>query len=399
MIKQIIYRLLPDRLKQYIRNKKSQEYAIIHHPENVFPIVYHIKDISWEHVHMPEVYNLMKAWENFSLCPAQGILEFPTCEVYSSTDIITMEDKCVWDKVEFDIFSKIVPLDKNLLSYDYTKIRRRKPKKTVEVVGFCISMLGVHETVWTHFLIQFLPKLYYAEEAGLLDREDITILMPDYKDENILELVEDVLCKHPKLKMIICDSDPQCAYRCEKLFFIPTASVSSNHAHYILPYDVVIPQRVLDILKEKVVNPRVNIAREKIHSHLKLYLVRRSSMRGLKNYQEVEDYFSKKGFIMVEPHKLSLQEKANLFSAAEYIAGPASGAWTNVIFCRQAKGVFLNTMCRTIDAYSKYLMQLGHVDILQVTGWDYSTSSIHSDYSIPIEKIDAAYKQFIGEAI
>ncbi len=402
MIKDIVIKVVPKPIKRHIKKQLrkllSKEYPILINPESIHKPIFHVKDATWESVIMPEVYLLMKEWKNHSYSPEQDILEIPHCTVRSYCDIIIDGNgMCIWDKFYFSIFCKMVPQDYGLVSYNEHNVRLQTPKMTIPVEGECISLLGVHESIWTHFFIQFLPKLYYSEEAGLLDKENISILFPDYADANIKELIEDVLVRHPNVKRIICQKDPRIVYQCEKLYYIPTPSTSTNNSDYILPFDMVIPKRVTDILRNNIILPRQNKIDMHTDTPKKLYLVRRSTYRGMVNYQEVEDYFIKQGFTLVEPHKLSLQKKAEIFYGAEIIVGPASGAWTNVMFCKKAKGLFLNTLCRTIDAYSKYIMQLGNVKVLQVTGWDLLTSGIHSDYKISIDKIDAAYKQLIGE--
>lgn len=357
--------------------------------------VYHIKEESWEQVYMPEIYNIMKSWENRSYHPAQDIYAIKNADVRAASDIVTTGTYCIWDKSELDIFSKIVPIDKGLLDYNSNEVRLCASQNISEVNGSCVSLCGVHAKIWTHFLIQYLPNLYYAEEAGLLDKQDAVLLTPDYNDSNILEIINATLDTHPNVKRIICEDELNTVYRCEKLYYMACSSIATNQANYILPYDTVIPKRAINILQSKLVEPYARQDKNVNDKKLKLYIVRRSTCRGLVNYEEIEEYFQNEGFQFVEPHKLSMKEKAQLFRRAEIIVGPASGGWANVIFCNGAKGLFLNTMCRTIDAYSKYLMQMGGVKVLQVTGVDYSSSSIHSDFYIPLDKVKEAYKYLI----
>lgn len=358
--------------------------------------VYHIKDESWERVYMPEIYKIMKSWENSSYHPAQDIYEIKNVDVRAASDIVTIGTSCIWDKSELDIFSKIIPIDNGLLEYKENKVWMCASKNINIVHGASVSLCGVHAKVWTHFLIQYLPNLYYAEEAGLLDKQDTVLLTPDYTDRNILEIINATLAAHPKVKRIICKDEFDTVYRCDTLYYMACSSIETNQAHYILPYDTVIPKRATDILRKKIVEPYTHKENDSNDKKIKLYIVRRSAFRGLLNYEEIEEFFKNEGFQLVEPHKLSMAEKAQLFRRAGIIAGPASGGWTNVIFCNGAKGLFLNTMSRTIDAYSKYLMQMGGVKVLQVTGMDYSTSSIHSDFYIPLEKIKKAYKYLLS---
>ena len=111
----------------------------------------------------------------------------------------------------------------------------------------------------------------------------------------------------------------------------------------------------------------------------------------MKNIGAIEQFFKDKGFYFVEPHLLSFEEKVNLFYHAKEIVGPFSSAWTNVVFCKKAKGLMFSPLCRTMDAYYGYISSLGMEKWLMVTGDD-SNQTIHSDYCISLEKIDTAYQ-------
>lgn len=396
-IKKIIYKwLVPTWYKDFRISRDSSWYTIIQCPEAIFPHIYRIKDDTWEHVCMPEIYKLMKSWDNISYHPHQDILILPSCIVRANTDIVTIGSDCIWEKANDELFSHKIPHDEGLISFNNEKLQLRNSNLTVKISGDCMSLIGENDNIWAHFLIQYLPRLYYAEEAGIFDKNSITLLMPKYDDPNIQELIAEFLQKHHSIIPVYYTNKNRTAYICERLYYTPTPSIANNDSYYILPYDFVIPRRVTDLLYQKVVAPRLDNSKETKRDRLKLYLVRRSTTRGLRNYQEIENYFVQKGFLLIEPHTLTLQQKADLFSNAEIIAGPSSSAWTNVMFCRGAKGLYFSNFSKTIEAYVKYLMQLGRMNVLCVTGWNYTTNSIHSDYSVPLERIDAAYKQLTG---
>lgn len=382
----------PKKYKEKIASLISKKIPIIKDPKKVYPSVYRIKGDTWETVVIPEIFHLLKAWECVNFHAAQDILKIDNAIVTSVADYVITERGCLWDKYYQDNFSKIIPLDKGWVYHNQDFIYVGSAKKTINIESPCISLLGVHSAVWSHFIVQFLSKLYYADEANLLSIDNMCIIMPFYKDVQIRELINDVLSSYPNITIIQCDVNDRISYKCSTLYYIPTACALGNHANYESPFDSVIPQRVLDILKNKVVAPRIDKIDKNIKYPNKIYLVRRSNRRGLVNYEEVEEFFKSKGFYFLEPHKLTLLEKAYYFYNAEYIAGPCSAAWTNVIFCKSAKGLFLNILARGTDAYSKYLMQMGNVNVLQVTGWDLS-STVQADYYIPIDKLEKAYRQ------
>ena len=380
--------------RKKLKRADSIEYPIIKNPEEVFEKVYHIKDATWENAKMPDVYNLSSSWEMAQRHDSQDIFLIKDCTVGNRSDIVVTRKGVVWEKANSDVFSKIVPMDGDVVEYDRNHVFVRKTNQEVNVQGECLSMLGVHSEAWSHFIVQYLPKLYYTEKAGLLDR-DITIIIPEYNDTQIEALVDRILKLHKNVKRKIIPSNiGSLRLHCEKLYFVPMASWISNHAEWLSPYDIVIPKQVTDILYEKVFEPLKEEAKKSSFIHEKVYLVRRG-IRGLSNVEEVEKYFVEQGFYMAEPQKLSLEEKASLFYHAKVIAGPQSSAWSNMLFCNKAKGLMLTPLCRTLDAYAGYLNNYGTIQWLLLTGDD-CTSTIHSDYYIPIDKIDAAYKQLIN---
>ncbi len=394
---QLIKKITPQKLIEWRRLRDSKEYQIIKNPDAVFPIVYHIKDESWETVNKPEVYHIAKASKQTLFHPSQNILEVKNGIVRGGADYVLIGNECIWDKAYQDIFSITIPQDRRLMTYDRNKMRIRNIKEIRQIDGAILSLLGVFSNIWSHFLMQFLCKLYYAEEAGLLD-EPITILMPDYRDDNIKELVNDVISRHDNVKTMIDKGDV--GYQCEKLYYIETTSIVANHGDYIIPIAEVVPQKVKEKLYKNIVEPRIEIIQKTNNSNArssKIYLVRRDTYRKIVNYEEVEQYFIKNGFVLIEPHKYTLREKAELFHSADIIAGPMSSAWSNILFCKkEAKGLCLTPICRTEELFIGYHADISGMQCMFVTGDDTSTT-IHSDYKISIEQIDAAYKHLSEE--
>lgn len=71
------------------------------------------------------------------------------------------------------------------------------------------------------------------------------------------------------------------------------------------------------------------------NSFPKRILVRRnSSTRVLKNAQEIEDLLVSKGFVIIEPERLTFKEQVELFSDADVIIGATGAAFANLIFCK-----------------------------------------------------------------
>ena len=369
------------------------ECDIIQSPEKAFRSLAVIKeDTSETMVSFPSPGILDKAVFEF-IHSKQSILEVPNCIVTPNSDIVQiyLGNSVLWDKYYQKNFSKIIPLDSNLCSFSILKnqVKILKSHRKEYINGSCISLLGVHAHIWAHFIVQFYPKLCYAKSAGLLNGSDtITLLVPDYCDSQVSQIVSTFIKHYPHIHIKV--TNPKVSYFCERLYYIPSACYLSNHAKYLMACDCVIPQLVYDQLKTNLVKQFTGSIQSA--QNRKIYLVRRNTYRSLINFREVEDFFVKQGFVLIEPHLLSLEEKIALFYSAEYIVGPYSSAWTNIMFCQKgAKGMILSNLVRMEDLYLPTMAEFFGINISLITGISLN-SDIHSDYYIPLSDIKQQYQ-------
>ena len=101
------------------------------------------------------------------------------------------------------------------------------------------------------------------------------------------------------------------------------------------------------------------------------------------------------GFVEVFPHRLSYREKLELFANAEYIVGPGSSGFSNVIYCRKLKGLikFYN-VSRHTDMYLTKLANSMSVPLYLVLGKEVISGEADSDYTINISDIVSCLKIF-----
>lgn len=372
----------------------SETYPLVRDLHEKYPVVYHIKDDTWEPVYSSETYRINKGGVTLFFHPKQAVLLVRNASVTAASDIIVTTEGVIWDKAYFENFTKVIPLDSNLVKYNKEQVTILKKRKKNYIHSNCISLLGVHDRIWAHFIVQFLEKLYYAIDAGLFDKE-LVILVPVYSDSHLKKIVDDIVSSYPKVSLVQVDSKTE--YVCDSLFYIPTATIISNHAEYEMTADCVVPELVLQKLKNNLVNYYSEKARKIPVTNDKIYLVRRGTYRAMTNYAEAEEYFQSQGFTLVEPHKISLEEKVALFNNARIIVGPFSSAFSNIIFCqKRAKLLVFSSMIRTIEPYLPALGHVSDVDMMLVTGDDIS-SNIHTAYNINISRIEEAYNQLLNE--
>lgn len=390
---QIVRWFKPDtvwrKFKFRYRLRKAKVMDIDKNPSLRFKSIYHIKDETWETMCIPEIFNISKQCNMLCYHNAQDILEIPNARIMSGSDIVQTEDMAIWEKAKVSFFSIVKPADSNILKYDATKVYIAQPERRETIQGKCVSMLGVHAHLWAHFLVQYLPKLYYAEDAKLFDHA--TIILPKYKDENIKEIIQSVLGKYSEARII--EAQDHTEYVCEKLMYIPHASFIADDADFVMPYETVIPKMVIERIHKEIIEPLQDRVSPDTCKHERIYLSRRNpSYRATVNNEELEEYFKSKGFFFVTGATLSLQEKANLFYHAKVIAGAYSAGWINTMFCKGAKGLILANNSKAMDSYYLTLAKPENIQILCNVGDDLYANH-QTDFYMPIERVDEAYKQ------
>lgn len=374
--------------------RNSRPTPIVKHLEEFYEKVYHIKDATWEKMHIPAIYKMMQLCNVECYHGEQDILRIPNAKVYNVSDVVLTSEGVVWDKACRQDFSKILPYDSNYLKHDIDNVYLLKYRRSVHVKGVVLSLLGVHADVWAHFLIQFLPKLFYAEEAGLFEKP-ISLLVPKYKDENIKEMVNMIIGKYDTINVIEAENNVE--YLCETLMYMPTASYIGNNFCYTSPFDTVIPQNVFSRIQTKIVDPLIEKVKDNPVKYEKLYLPRKNSgYRATTNIHEVDEYFRAKGFHFVEGSQMTMEEKADMFMHAKVIAGPYSSAWINTIFCRGAKGLILTNVSKSIETYYLSLAGENNIEFMHVQGYDLG-SDHQCNFYMPMERVEEVYTRFIGE--
>lgn len=349
--------------------------------------VFVIKEKTLERVFFPPVFGLSEGGMINFFSDALELKKIDSSTIYYGSDFFT-KDKCAnWKKFFLPQWQKMLPSDAFMskINGGQIYIKKASVKHTVNVA---FSMLGVHSHTWTHFLLQYFSKLLYIQKV--LDLElSVTIVHPIYNDPQVNFIFESFTRNYKNLSFLPVKAGD--AVFCKTLYHINNTSQISDHAVYIAPSDIIIPEYVLQQIKNSL---NVFLAeclkrdKLKIIPHKKIYLGRKGQ-RNLLNSNEVEAFFTSKGFVVVYPDKYTLLEKYFLFQEAEIIVGPGSSAFSNIIFSKPGTRVLaFSNYQRLSDALSYYkyfdirFVMLNDKDVDQ---------SIHSSYTISIEKVEQCY--------
>lgn len=396
-IKSLRWKIIKKVKKTYYTILRSVWCDLIVNPEEEFDTVQVISPASWVTSYFPAVYNMQKAHSGDYYMNELVVYSIQNAIISDNSDLILTNKGCYWEKSRRNDFSVEIPLDTSLLKYEDKRVLVKRLRKEKTIKGKVISLMGVHAGTWAHFVVMQLPKLYYAGENGLLE-DSITLLTPKYRDSQLREMVEEYVSRYPSVKWV--EVDPNYYYRCESLVFLPTLCVLADHSSYLLPSMEIFPPLLGDLLKKNL----IDVFKEKADSifgeescHSKIYIIRRNGYRSLVNYQEMEEEFTKKGFVLIDPGKMSFLEKVKVFSYADEIVGPLSGGFVNVMFCKPgAKVMPLSTIPRTLEPFLPFLQTIAGFKMLLVTGIDLDKSTQPNNY-IPVERVNMAYNELLNQ--
>lgn len=353
-----------------------------------------IKESSIESVQPMPIYGILKSGELQLQSPALHCYRFKHASITAFSDYILFPNHtAVWAKRDLPVFTKDVPMDVGLLSYDASSIIVKSSSKTIKL-NKVFSMCGVYSNVWSHFMIQYVCKLYSLLQLPKELREGLTILVPEYKDKHVACVFDSFVSNYlPEVSVrILKGNEVAC---CDELYVIESTTAMIDNEKYVSYVDMVIPQYVSELLKKYMVP---QLPSESLSE--RIFLVRRGGWRNLLNGEEIEAFFASLGFRMVEPHKLSYQEKVSLFHSAKEVVGPYSSGFSNTIFCQPGtKVLILSNLQRAFEPFLTFYRQYFDLDLLCVTGADEQQENSHSPYRIPLEKVKAAYYELSNTSI
>ncbi len=183
-----------------------------------------------------------------------------------------------------------------------------------------VSIAGPGRTVWGHWLIDFLPRLYVLHLSGY----------------NIWEV-----------KYVLSDNTPKFAYELLRLLGIKKSSIYNyNETSELVSFrKLIVPSylrwanRLSPLFSEaiKFITQRIErqnyLPRSPVNSK-RLFVSRSNSQdqRSLSNREEIERLVVDRGFSVVEPSSYSILEQIAIFKEVKQLVGEYGSALHNVIF-------------------------------------------------------------------
>jgi capsular polysaccharide biosynthesis protein len=136
-----------------------------------------------------------------------------------------------------------------------------------------------------------------------------------------------------------------------------------------------------DFIKSKISNRVLMVSSKKI------YIKRNSHYRNVTNAEEVEEMLVAKGFVVVEPEKLSFIEQVELFSSAEVVVGATGASFANLIFCKpETKIIILISDYKNMiyGYWQNMASAVGNKVTYVIGASDEIFSHLHSNFQISI---------------
>lgn len=187
----------------------------------------------------------------------------------------------------------------------YWHVRLSKPQAIKGHATSLISRWG-NSGYW-HWLMDSLPRLALLPKFP----DDTQILVPPLRPWMrwfIVRLNLAARCIETSAKHVTI----------EHYFFSSPTSMTGCHNPYAIRF---LRDNFLGFASSKNNFPR------------KFYIIREGFTRGIQNENEVRSFFINKGWGLIAPETLSIEDQIRLFANAEAIAGIHGSAFTNLLWC------------------------------------------------------------------
>lgn len=366
---------------------KYKTYSIAS-PDEMGHSVYVFKPETREKVKLMRVIGFVEEGDFTLTYPEIDLWCFEGASVIGRNDFVIKGGKVFWNKIENYNFPKNIPLDKNLIEYnrDAVTLRETKVEKNYDVA---FSLLGVHATIWSHSLSEYFTKISVLAKVLELESGIVKVLVPVYNDTQLRQVMYDALKRYDRIDIIPIEDGEK--VHADRLYYMPRPTTFTDHETYVAVGDDVQPKIISDIIKRELVEPSLKNAKDDSYPK-KLFLIRRATHRVLTNNEEVEDFFVSQGYYLLDPSKVTLEEKVKYFYNANEIVGPFSSAFSNLIFSKPGtKVIMFSNFQRIFENWLSMHYQHFDIDMWYVTGYDVEkNNSAHTNFYVSMDKIQTA---------
>ncbi len=239
-------------------------------------------------------------------------------------------------------------------------------------------------TNYAHWMSEVLPRinLFCSREKSV----DVPIIVDDGLHANLMESLRIVVGSEREIIIIRKGVGIQvdCLLLTSVTGYVPFGRRSNrlkDHSHgHFSPFAL---QSLRQCLLERLGDTSPTSVRN-------FYIKRNSDLRNITNAKEIEEILITRGFTVVEPEHLTLEQQVALFSNASVVVGPTGAAMANLIFCMPSTKVIILISDYKYMPYGYWQSMACAVGncVTYVVGqcvgiWSY----LHSDYRIDIADV------------
>ncbi|MDO9236551.1 MAG: glycosyltransferase family 61 protein [Aquabacterium sp.] len=138
------------------------------------------------------------------------------------------------------------------------------------------------------------------------------------------------------------------------------------------------------------INNRLPVVHEEKRGRL-IYVRRNSSVRVLRNANEIETILIKAGFDVIEPERMSFDEQVGIFRSADVIVGATGAGMANLLFANEGCDIYI-LIAEHSDMPYYYWQRMADCVDLQISYLlgvqvDNLNRGVHADFEVPIERV------------
>jgi capsular polysaccharide biosynthesis protein len=215
------------------------------------------------------------------------------------------------------------------------------------IPGFSVLCKSRAADNYGHFLIEMLPRAWLARQ--MIHGFDLSYIV---HQSDLLPVVRDALRGVGVSDRLIRSTDGA-PIRCETLVLVDGMS---HHGIFQSPLCAL----ALSDLAAPV--PRGPFE--------KIFVRRRANTRSLLNEDAVEALLRARGFVAVEPGRMTVLEQAALFKGARIVVGALGAAMTNIAFCEEGAKIVALTSASFPDTFFWFLSRHRRHDYMEIRGVD-----------------------------
>lgn len=336
----------------------------------------------------PKIFNLSLGGEMKVFTKGIQVYQFSDISFVMNSDFIRFNNQKIFcDKITRpeSIFNKFG--DADFISFRNNEFNLITCKKNI-YFDYIFHMTGCFSRVWSHFIVQFFSKLNYLYLVP--KNEAIVIILPDDIDSHILRMINFFIKDMENVSIKLVTSDTEVF--CNKLIYVSLDTWLSDDSFVSTLFHM----QISDFTSKFVLNESKKMSdyffsnshNYSVNTNKKLF-IGRTGKRNIENYTQVLEYFKSLGFVEIFPHLLTIEQKIELFSNAEFITGPASTGFSNIIFCRKKPAVLvLVNFTRHDDMLlTKFAVNLG-INYQTFIGKETTPGYLDSDYHIDMIELE-----------